>query len=207
MKPQTQTIAVVSLFILNILVAIVTIPYKPVNAALVIGMMSVFALVWFMIRKIYKKPEPSWMESKTRHEILFAMLLAGTMLLGSIIAILSKELELINAETVKRISGASIGVMLMLMGNIMPKRLVGAGECKSCSSSGSPKIQRIVGWIFVLAGLLHVGIWMLADIERTSLFAMLSLPIAVVVIVGIRMIYIKTNRSESIAHTPTGDHS
>lgn len=207
MKPQTQTIAVISLFILNILISISVIPYKPQGAALVIGMMCLFALVWFTIRKSYRTDEPSWMQSKTRHEILCAMILASVLLLGSISATLARELELMNAETVKRLSGASIGVMLILMGNFMPKRLMATGDCCSCSTTRSLKIQRIVGWIFVLAGLLYTAIWMLVDIERTSLFAMLSLPVAVVIIVGIRMIYVRTTRTDPFASTPTGDHS
>ncbi|MFK7759409.1 MAG: hypothetical protein AB8C13_05630 [Phycisphaerales bacterium] len=207
MKPNTQRITVVTLFVLNALVSIAVIPYKPQAAGLVIGMMCVFALVWFMIHRSYRRSEPSWIQSKARHEILFAMILASVLLLGSISTTLAKELELMNADTVKRISGVSIGVMLMLMGNFMPKRLAGPSECCSCATDGSPKTQRIVGWIFVLAGLLYAGVWMLLDIKHTSLFAMLSLPIAVVVIVGIRMIYIRTAHREKIARTPTGDHS
>lgn len=201
MTPKTQSTIVMAIFILIIIVAAILWPMKHEGSIVVLVTVGVMSAVWAGCRQLVLGKGKDWINSTTRREILFAMILAGALLLISITATLFKELDLIGNETVKRSSGVMIGVMLIIMGNYMPKKLTHS-PCRSCcGSGGSLKTQRFVGWLFVVAGLLYAGVWLMVDLEQTSLATLLTFPVAIGVLVLVRFIYIRIIKQESPVDT------
>ncbi len=66
----------------------------------------------------------------------------------------------IDNELAKRASGVAWGVLLMVLGNFLPKvaRPFGAPG----GSAGTAAAERLAGWIFVLAGMGYIAAWLLA---------------------------------------------
>jgi hypothetical protein len=205
MKPTTQSNFTLTVFALNVIVSLVLIPHKPDGAAVALTAIAVFSLVWFIVKLTYKHTDPVWIESKTRNEILFAMILAGLLLLASISATLAKELAIVDSETVERISGIGTGLMLVLMGNFMPKRLMNSSGCCASKSKKSASVQRMMGWCFVLGGLLYAGIWLLVDIENTPVVILFTFPIAIAIVILIRLIYMKVSGTKDDSSTMIGE--
>ena len=140
MTPKTQTIVASTVIALSTGVSIALIPMKPDGSAVVIVTMAAFIIVWNVTRILTKRKCPGidWINSKTRHEILFAIILASLLALGSISATLAKELGYFDDDLVKRIIGVDIGLMLMVLGNYMPKKRT--HHCGSCDSSTSKSL-------------------------------------------------------------------
>jgi len=194
MKPKTQSNVAITLMLMIVVAAMIAWPYKQQASLIVLGGVAVFSSVWFSVRMLHLRCGKDWMSSTSRREILFGIILASMLLLGSISATLLKELELIDQDMTKRIAGVLIGVMLVCMGNYMPKKLTQhSGSC-GCGTRKSASLQRFMGWIFVLAGLLYAGVWMLVDLNMTSFATMLTFPVAVAIIVILRLVYLRMNK-------------
>ncbi len=201
MTPKTQTIVASSIIALTAAVALTLISKKPEASATVLITMGVFIIVWNTTKHLSKRkcPDTDWLHSKVRHEILFAIILASLLLLGSTSATLAKELELFDSDLVKRIVGVNIGLMLMILGNYMPKKITGTA-CSCSAGCATPRksssTQRFVGWLFVLAGLIYAAIWIFVDLDHTSLATLFSFPAAIVVIIIVRMFWPRSPRPD-----------
>ncbi len=205
MKPKTQSITATTILSLITLVALILWPMNAEGSIVVLISVAAMSMVWLGIRQMVLKKNHDWINSTTRREILFAIILAGLLLLVSIIGTLFKELDLINNEIAKRSSGVMIGVMLILLGNYMPKKLTHSGgdSCCStgCSIGESSGTQRLVGWIFVIAGILYAGIWLLVDLEQTSVAVLFTFPAAITILVIARMVYLKASNPNTPAES------
>lgn len=206
MKPKTQSTLAIGIMLMIGVVAMIAWPHNMNASLIVLGGVVVFTAVWLTVRAIYLRKRIDWLDSSSRQEILFAIILAGTLLLGSIIATLFKEIEVIDSAMTKRISGVLIGVMLICMGNYMPKkRSQSCGSCCGPSNTQSQfkksnRVQRFLGWTFVIAGVLYAAVWLLVDLERTSIATMLIFPAAVLLIVLVRVVYQRVSKNQ---HTDT----
>lgn len=198
MTPNTQTILASTVIALTIAVALVLIPMKPDGSVIVLGMMALFIVVWNGSKHLSKRKCGDWINSKARHEILFAIILASLLLLGSISATLAKELEIFEGDLVKRIVGVNIGLMLIVLGNYMPKKIT-AKNCAGCACAKSLVMQRFMGWTFVLAGLLYASIWIFVDLDHTSSAVLFSFPVAITIIIIARLAYIRVSGVKNIA--------
>ncbi|MEQ9206176.1 MAG: hypothetical protein RLN78_02290 [Phycisphaerales bacterium] len=194
MKPKTQSKASITLMLMIVVAAMIVWPYKQQASLIVLGGVALFSSVWFIVRMLHLRCGKDWVSSTSRREILFGIILASMLLLGSISATLFKELELIDQDMTKRIAGVLIGVMLICMGNYMPKKLTQESGSCGCGTRKSASLQRLMGWIFVLAGLLYAGVWMLVDLSMTSFATMLTFPVAVLIIVIVRLVYLRMNK-------------
>ena len=187
MTPKTQTIVAITVFALTTAVALAVLPMKPDGSATVLVGMGVFIIVWNVTKHLTKRKCDDWINSKTRHEILFAIILASLLLLGGISTTLAKELDLFNSDLTKRILGVNIGLMLIVLGNYMPKKLTGTDSC--CTSiSKSRSMQRFMGWTFVLAGIFYACIWIFVDLNRTSFLVLFAFPVSIAIMIGVRLL-------------------
>jgi len=206
MKPKTQSGVAITLMLMIVVAAMIVWPYKQQASLIVLGGVAVFSSVWFIVRTIHLRCGKEWISSTSRREILFGIILASMLLLGSIIATLFKELELIDQDMTKRISGVLIGVMLICMGNYMPKKLTQQPGSCACGTPKSASLQRVMGWIFVIAGVLYAGVFLLIDIKRTSMATLLTFPIAILIVIAVRMLYLKIAGSRNQHQTTSGVH-
>ena len=205
MTPKTQTIVASTAITLSIVVSLALLPMKPDGSSLVIGTMIAFVIVWNVVKKMTKRKCDDWINSKTRHEILFAISLASLLCLGSISATLAKELGLFDGDLTERIIGVNMGLMLMVMGNYMPKKAT--SSCSSCTEKRkkSQDTQRFVGWTLAIGGLLYSLVWLFIDLNKASLAVLFTFPAAIVIVFLFRIAYLRgskkapnTNPSESI---------
>lgn len=191
MTPKTQTIIASTVIALTTGVSLVLIPMKPDGSVIVLGMMAVFIIVWNAFKHIVNRKCGDWVNSKARQEILFSIILASLLLLGSVSAALAKELELFDGDLVKRIVGVNIGLMLVVMGNYMPKKLTQQSGSCYCGTPKPASFQRYMGWIFVLAGILYALAWIVLDLDRAGIAIMFTFPAAIVLLVIVRMMYLR----------------
>ncbi len=196
MTPKTQTVVCSTTIALTIVVSLSLIPMKPDASAIVLGMMAVFIMVWNGTKLLAKRKsqDGDWVNSKVRHEILFAIILASLLLLGSISATLAKELEIFDRDLVKRIVGVNIGLMLVVLGNYMPKKLTGSCSTSCQSTDKARSVQRLLGWIFVLGGILYALAWIAFDLDQAGIAIMFSFPIAIGIVVIARIAYLRMSR-------------
>lgn len=198
MTPKTQTIVASTVIALTTGVSLVLIPMKPDGSVIVLGMMVVFIIVWNVFKHIVNHKCGDWVNSKARQEILFSIILASLLLLGSVSATLAKELELFDGDLVKRIVGVNIGLMLIVMGNYMPKKLAQQSGSCNCGTPKSASLQRYMGWIFVLAGILYALAWIVLDLDRAGIAIMFTFPAAIVLFVIVRMMYLRMSGARLI---------
>jgi len=201
MTPKTQTIVASSVIALTAAVSLVLIPMKPDASAIVLGMMAVFIIVWNGAKHLTtrKCQDCDWVNSKIRHEIVFAIILASLLMLGSISATLAKELEIFDRDLVKRIVGVNIGLMLVVLGNYMPKKLTQhSGSCSS-KATGTSSVQRFMGWTFVLGGLLYAAAWFALDLDQAGFAIMFAFPVAIAAVVIARVAYIRLSGAKKSA--------
>jgi len=197
MTPKTQTIVASTVISLCVIVSLALIPMKPQGSAIVLGMMLFFVIVWNAVKALAlrKCNDLDWLNSKTRHEILFAIILASLLGLGSITSTLGKELGFFDSNLVERIAGVNIGLMLIVLGNYMPKKnQASTSQCGCGSKSSSSTLQRFMGWTFVLAGLLYALAWILLDLDQAGIAILFAFPVAIASIFLVR--YLSSRRSK-----------
>jgi len=190
MKPKTQTTIAIVVLILDASMGAIMWPIDHGRAAALLITTACFAFVWGVTKWLHRSSRCNWSESRVRKEIVSAIILAGLILLGSISASMAKEFGMIDAELSKRIVGIIIGIVLIVMGNYMPKKLVALGDT-NCSHTKSQSIQRFMGWTFVIAGMLYAGVWIVFDLDQAGFVIMLTFPAAIVLIIIARMLFLR----------------
>lgn len=105
-----------------------------------------------------------------RYSIAGAALLVGlalAMVAARALGIVDRD----NSEIALRLFGVVNGAILVLFGNLAPKRL--APYNPDAKDPGrKPALQRFSGRVFVLAGLANALIWLFAPMERAALWSM-----------------------------------
>lgn len=192
MNPKTQTIIASVTIALTASISIALIPTKPEASIANLAFIAIMLIAWngtkFLL--IRKCPQADWFNSKHRHEILFAIILASLLMLGALIATVAKQLELLDGDVIRRIIGINTGLMLIVLGNYMPKnRKVAADQC-GCTLTNTPnRVQRFMGWLFVIGGLLYTLAWITLDLDQAGIAILFAFPLAIAVILSARFVY------------------
>ena len=76
-----------------------------------------------------------------------------------------------DSEIALRAFGVVNGMILVFYGNIVPKRPV-RYDPDAADPGRKPALLRFSGWVFVLAGLAHIAIWLIAPFGRAALWSM-----------------------------------
>ena len=198
MNPKTQTIIALLLLPLNAAMALYLYPISSTRSIAMLITIGAFACVWAGARTIARAKGCDWVTSKTRREIVGSIITASLVLLGANIAIALRDAGYIEGDISKRIVGVVLGAVLVFMGNAMPKKL--APTCRENSNTANlartQRVQRFMGWTFVLAGLIYMGIWLTVDLDRVGYAVLLSFPAAIAVMVIARLIALRSARSK-----------
>ncbi len=99
---------------------------------------------------------------------------AGLVLVAAIALAVLQNLGLVEGSMIKRVSGFALGVMLLLTGNSIPKRIAPLSEMK-CEPSRSQSLHRFAGWTFVLLGIANMLAWSSLSIPVATLVVFASL--------------------------------
>ncbi|MGV6814312.1 MAG: hypothetical protein ACWA5W_04780 [Phycisphaerales bacterium] len=203
MTPKTQTILAITTIGLTASIAIALIPTKPDASIPVLAFIAIMLIAWngtkFLVKR--KCPKDDWITSNHRNKVLFAIILASLLMLGSLIATIAKQLELLDGDTMRRIVGINTGLMLIVLGNYMPKNRIAATDQCGCTSKSTPyAFHRFMGWLFVLAGILYALVWIVLDLSHASIAILFAFPAAIAIIFIARLAYLRIVASKSTPH-------
>lgn len=203
MNPRTQSIFAVVLMALTAALSIYNYPSDSTKSIALLITIAVFACVWGITRSMARAKGCNWATSTARREIVGSIVLASLILLGAITLSVLQTAEVIDGDVSKRMIGVILGAVLVFMGNTMPKKLAPIDAQGSCAANGDParnqKLQRFMGWTFVIAGLLYMGVWMLVDLDKTGFAVLLTFPVAVGLIMMTRLVILRTVRIKASA--------
>ena len=156
--------------------------FKPENArSWAIGMASmpaIWGIVTFLERRRSLK---SYGEAERRF-------FTGSVIVAGLILAAAQGIKLIDTlgdfdmDRLERVWGVGIGVVLVIMGNVMPK-ILSPLAAQRCSESKTQSIQRFAGWSFVLAGLAYAIVWMVLPVTQANTVAMLICLSSVILVV------------------------
>ncbi len=93
-------------------------------------------------------------------------------LMGIALALaMARRMDLIELGEERRAMGMLIGVMVVVMGNLLPKMrpLQTPGRSPAQASSA----ERLAGWVLVLAGIVYLALFLFAPLDRAQSIASL----------------------------------
>ena len=119
---------------------------------------------------------------RAKKSIRSALILAGGMLVGTLVlTIAHKAFGLIDSETTTRGVMVLIGLMLVVVGNGMPKQQDGPPPQSVGEITTRQSILRVGGWAMMLGGLIWVGLWAFAPRDLAQIGSIAAVGTAVVV--------------------------
>ncbi len=103
---------------------------------------------------------------------------AGPMILFAVVFMVmlgfaaGKLFHFLDPLVAKRGAAASIGLQLVIFGNLVPKfRAISAGSRESARSIAA---DRFAGWVLVAAGFTFAGLWLFAPLDRAAALSPLA---------------------------------
>jgi len=95
--------------------------------------------------------------SVSERKFLMTSIVAGGLILAvSLGRHMANALGFVGGEPLDRAIGVGAGMVLLLLGNTMPK-ILGPLTAKRCAPAHVQSIQRFAGWVFVLDGLFCIA--------------------------------------------------
>ena len=112
-----------------------------------------------------------------------ALIMAGCILALAFAVNLADDRGFIEPNTAERTMGVTIGLVLVVFANLMPKNLGPLSEAR-CASAKGQNLRRFAAWTLVLAGLGHALIWLTFSIPQAHTWAKVVVATGLVVVVG-----------------------
>ncbi len=199
MNTRTQPILAAALLLLNAALALSMWSHDQGRSVALLVTTASFAAVWAGIALLIRaKGCAGERASGARREIVGSIILGSLILLGAAAVAALRDAGTIEGDLSKRIVGIVIGAVIVVMGNAMPKKLVplDAPGCGAANPARAQKIQRFMGWAFVLMGLIYMAIWALMDLDRVGDAALLALPAAVALLIAARLLALRFSRAK-----------
>ena len=157
----------------------VLIPAKAITSMVAI---STMAAIWFVVAFIgFARPFAEQSASERRF-LAASVAAAGAILAVSLGKKIADAFGLFGGVEIERALGIGAGVLLVLLGNTMPK-VLSPLTAKRCAPSQVQAIQRFTGWLFVLAGLASIASWLFQPIEQAQIWSMIATAAALVLVV------------------------
>ncbi|MGJ8636627.1 MAG: hypothetical protein ACSHX5_07260 [Phycisphaerales bacterium] len=123
------------------------------------------------------------------HSLVLPLIIAIALLIVSGATALASRMEIIENQAFPRMIGISFGIILISIANYFPKRVY---------TTCSPSAVRRIAWLFVIAGLLYIGVWITGDTSRTELLAALVFaPACLVSMVMYQYAHLSSNNTEA----------
>lgn len=185
MNPLTlRLIALQVLVFLALALGVLAWVARPEGAVIwLVGMLSLPA-AWVILQLLGKMPSKECAEQ--RQLILNSLIGAGLLIVGALGATAFGAMGVMDQAWVVRYAMISNALVLVIIGNGLPKKVVEQNE-SGCSHSRALNAQRFLGWSFVLGGLSLVILWLLPineDVARI-LSVVIYAAIAAATLIGI----------------------
>ena len=136
---------------------------------------------------------------RARKSIRSALILAGGMLVGTLALTLAhKQFGLIDSETTTRGVMVLIGLMLVAVGNGMPKQPEGPPPQSVGELVTRQSILRVGGWAMLLGGLVWTVLWAFAPRNVATVGSIAAVGLAVIVMLGFAVWRFRAHRRSSV---------
>lgn len=121
---------------------------------------------------------------RARNTIRNALILAGIQIIGALLLTLANKLGWIDSETTTRGVMVLIGLMLVVIGNAMPKQQEGPPEQTAGQVAARQSILRVGGWALTLGGLVWSALWAFAPRDLATIGSIAAVATAVAVMLA-----------------------
>ena len=148
----------------------------------VIGV-ATMAIIWIVVTVIGRTRSFNQQSNDERRYLLWSVAGGGIILSLSMALKLAMALGFDDQVGAKRGLGIFAGIILVFLGNMLPKILSPLLE-KRCVPKQVQSIQRLAGWSFALAGLTSIGSWIFLANESASDVTTAVVALALIVIVA-----------------------
>jgi hypothetical protein len=121
---------------------------------------------------------------RARKSIRGAIALAAIQVVGALLLTLASKLGWIDSETATRGVMVLIGLVLVVVGNNLPKTQEGPPSQTVGDVAARQSITRVGGWALMLGGLVWVILWTVAPRDLAQFGSIAAVASAVVVMLG-----------------------
>jgi hypothetical protein len=122
--------------------------------------------------------------TRAKQSIRRALILAGGILVGTLLLTVANKLGWIDSEITTRGVMVLIGLMLVAVGNGMPKHQEGPPAQTVGEITTRQSITRVGGWAMMLGGLVWVLLWAFAPRDIAQVGSIAAVATASVVMIG-----------------------
>jgi len=167
---------------------------RPEGALVWLAGMATLPVAWLALHLFGAMPTGDRPEQ--RRIVLNSLVGAGLLIAGALGASAMGTIGAIPEDWITRYAMITNGLVLIVIGNGLPKK-----PEPGCARTGGIAIQRLLGWTFVVVGIVQVGTWLLlpsTDVVAALVTFGLYATMAAVIAIGIRRI-----RRGTAARSPT----
>jgi len=119
--------------------------------------------------------------------LMRAIWIAASLLIMTVIVSLVVSMGLIENQLIIRIIGVAFGFILIVTANYFPKQIFPYPAAKAAHR---------IAWLFVIAGLFYIIVWMTGDTQRTQpMFSLIFAPACILSMLMYR--YAKPNPTQA----------
>lgn len=124
---------------------------------------------------------------RARKSIRGALILAGIQIAGALLLTVANKLGWIDSEATTRGVMVLIGLMLVVVGNAMPKQPEGPPEQTAGQVAARQSILRVGGWALTLGGLVWAALWAFAprDLATVGSVAAVASAVAAMIVYAV----------------------
>jgi len=152
--PMTlRKIAVQVLILLGLLCGAAAWSQRPEAALVWLTGMLTLPAAWMLVAVTGALPGPDRPEQ--RRHIYNSLVGAGVLVTGALAVTAAVALDAVPEDWSTRFGMLSSALVLIVIGNGLPKKIE-----PGCSRTRSLAIQRLLGWTFVITGLIGAAIWL-----------------------------------------------
>lgn len=170
---QFRQSALVALIFASVVFAVIAWTQRPEAAFLwLTGMLSVPA-AWLILALSGAMPKPE--QAGRRLSIHNALLGAAALIAAALGVVMAVTLEAVPEDWSTRFGMLSSALVLIVIGNSLPKKVE-----PGCSRTRGLRIQRLLGYTFVVTGLLAVPVWLFLSIDYARIAGLSLYALAVV---------------------------
>ena len=148
-----RKIALQVLILLGLLFGAIAWSQRPEGALVWLTGMLTLPVAWALVAVTGGLPGPS--RPDARRHIYNSLVGAGLLVTGALIVTSASTLEAIPEDWSTRFGMIASALVLIVIGNGLPKKIE-----PGCSRTRGLAIQRLLGWTFVVTGLVALVVWL-----------------------------------------------
>jgi hypothetical protein len=157
--------------------------FVPAKSATWLIAMASMAVIWLIVALVgWARPFAEHSTSERRF-LVTSVAAAGLVFALALARVLAKTQGFDGGELIDRGAGVAVGLILVLLGNTLPKILTPL-TAKRCAPAQVVSIQRLAGWVFVLAGLLYAAAWAFLPIVQAQAWSDWPVMAAVAIVIA-----------------------